>query len=276
MRKIKGLFVSVSAAAMLVMAVAPVSAEETEAQATEAVTEAAEAAPAADESGLSEQDRQALEAYAQESITMVTSMSDEEMSEVLMPSSILSIPQDSVVQSVQSWQDNREELGAFTAVKSHEIDVTDDIISIATTCDFANGEGLVTTILDRESLSMDSMTFAKNESSMAKVMEEAALNTVMGLGIVFLMLLFLSFVIDQFKHISAWEASMKKRNESAPAAAPAAPAPVATPVVEEAVTDDGELIAVIAAAIAASEGTSTDGFVVRSIKRSNRNKWQRA
>ena len=32
----------------------------------------------------------------------------------------------------------------------------------------------------------------------------------------------------------------------------------------------------IAAAIAAAEGTSTDGFVVRSIKKSNRNKWQRA
>jgi len=31
--------------------------------------------------------------------------------------------------------------------------------------------------------------------------------------------------------------------------------------------DDGELIAVIAAAIASAEGTSTDGFVVRSIRR---------
>ena len=33
------------------------------------------------------------------------------------------------------------------------------------------------------------------------------------------------------------------------------------------------LIAVISAAIAASEGTSTDGFVVRSIKRRKSNKW---
>ena len=31
--------------------------------------------------------------------------------------------------------------------------------------------------------------------------------------------------------------------------------------------DDTELVAVIAAAIAAYEGTSTDGFVVRSIRR---------
>ena len=39
-------------------------------------------------------------------------------------------------------------------------------------------------------------------------------------------------------------------------------------VVEEApLTDDLELVAVISAAIAASEGTSTDSFVVRSIHR---------
>lgn len=47
------------------------------------------------------------------------------------------------------------------------------------------------------------------------------------------------------------------------------------PVVEETVeeTDDLELIAVISAAIAAAEGTSTDGFVVRSIRRRSANRW---
>ena len=52
-------------------------------------------------------------------------------------------------------------------------------------------------------------------------------------------------------------------------------APVAepAPVVEEVVdySDDLELVAVIAAAIAAYEGeTSTDGFVVRSIRKVNK------
>ena len=42
---------------------------------------------------------------------------------------------------------------------------------------------------------------------------------------------------------------------------------------EENLADDGELVAVIAAAIAAAEGTTTDGFVVRSIKRRKSNKW---
>ena len=41
---------------------------------------------------------------------------------------------------------------------------------------------------------------------------------------------------------------------------------------EAAEADDTELIAVIAAAIAAAEGTTTDGFVVRSIRKINRKK----
>ena len=54
-------------------------------------------------------------------------------------------------------------------------------------------------------------------------------------------------------------------------------ASAALTVTEEDVSDDLELVAVIAAAIAASEGAaSTDGFVVRSIRRVNKNKWQRA
>ena len=41
----------------------------------------------------------------------------------------------------------------------------------------------------------------------------------------------------------------------------------------EDVSDDTELIAVIAAAIAAAEGTSTDGFQVRTIRKVKRKKW---
>ena len=40
--------------------------------------------------------------------------------------------------------------------------------------------------------------------------------------------------------------------------------------------DDLELVAVITAAIAASMGTSTDGFVVRSIRRAGKSRWKNA
>ena len=50
--------------------------------------------------------------------------------------------------------------------------------------------------------------------------------------------------------------SEPEKKEAAVAAAPATD-----------LTDDTELVAVISAAIAASEGTTTEGFVVRSINR---------
>ena len=74
---------------------------------------------------------------------------------------------------------------------------------------------------------------------------------------------------------TAYEVTVKETGSAAapaPAARAAAPTPatVAADPVQEA--DNSELIAVIAAAIAASEGTSTDGFVVRSIRKINRKK----
>ena len=106
--------------------------------------------------------------------------------------------------------------------------------------------------------------------SFGTTMKNAALNTVMGLGTVFVILIFLIFLISLFKYVPGSGAQqVKKKEETTPAQAPV-PVPVAVPVQEE--TDNSELIAVIAAAIAASEGTTTDGFVVRSIRKINRKK----
>ena len=113
-------------------------------------------------------------------------------------------------------------------------------------------------------------------------MAKAGMNTLMGMGVVFVVLIFISWLISMFKYISVFEAKMKaKKNAAAPApAAPAAPAPAAAPAPtaapaeEENLTDDTELVSVITAAIAAYEGKETvdNGLVVRSIKRvSNRN-----
>ena len=290
MRKYKGLFVSVSMAAML-MTSGTVFAEETET--TEVVTEVASETEAASESaseeaaveseaqaaeevvegGISASDRASLESYAQQSIKMIVGMDDAQAEEILHPSSILSKYQDSMVASVQSWVNAKEELGAYKQILAQDIEVDDDIV-IKTDCEFENGESVVTTTLSLDDLSLVSMEFATAEKTMGQKMEEAVLNTLMGVCVVFVMLFFLSFLISQFKHISKLEEGFKKKN--APAAPAPAPVAAPAPVEEEEVADDGELIAVIAAAIAAAEGTSTDGFVVRSIKKSNRNKWQRA
>ena len=119
-------------------------------------------------------------------------------------------------------------------------------------------------------------------ASIEDAMAEAGVNTVIGITVVFLALLFISFIISLFKYINKFEqmlANKKAGKNQAPAPVPAAvpaPAPVAAPVPE---TDDLELIAVITAAIHAYEeaqgNTVTGDLVVRSIKKRN-SRWQNA
>ena len=117
-------------------------------------------------------------------------------------------------------------------------------------------------------------------ASIEDAMAEAGTNTIIGITVVFLALLFISFIISLFKYVNKFEqmlANRKANKNAAPAPVPAAtPAPVAAPVKE---TDDFELIAVITAAIHAYEeaqGNVVEGdLVVRSIKKRN-NRWQNA
>ena len=116
-------------------------------------------------------------------------------------------------------------------------------------------------------------------ASIEDAMAEAAVNTIIGITVVFLALLFISFVISLFKYINKFEQKLadKKAGKAAPAPQPApAPAPVVEAAPE---TDDLELIAVITAAIHAYEeaqGNNVTGdLVVRSIKKRN-SRWQNA
>ena len=117
-------------------------------------------------------------------------------------------------------------------------------------------------------------------ASIEDAMAEAGVNTIIGITVVFLALLFISFIISLFKYINKFEqmlANKKAGKNQAPAPVSAAtPAPVAAPVAE---TDDLELIAVITAAIHAYEeaqgNTVTGDLVVRSIKKRN-SRWQNA
>ena len=99
--------------------------------------------------------------------------------------------------------------------------------------------------------------------SLGETMGKAGLNTVMGILIVFCMLVVMSGVIKLFEIIPKLQKKAKAKEEVATVAAPSAPK--ATEVKNE--TDDLQLVAVIAAAIAAATGASTDSFVVRSIKK---------
>ena len=167
--------------------------------------------------------------------------------------------------AMTAWNGAKEELGDMKETGSVEIEYT---ATVPVTFEKEDAEFIY--VFDKNltptSLSVDV------KYSFATTMKNAALNTVMGLGTVFVILIMLIFLISLFQFIpgsGAQEAKAKKKAAEDAAAAPT-PAPVAAAPVQEA--DNSELIAVIAAAIAASEGTSTDGFVVRSIRKINRKK----
>ena len=109
------------------------------------------------------------------------------------------------------------------------------------------------------------------EYSFGEKMSKAGMNTLISISIVFTVLIVISLLISCFKIFPYLEAKKKEKEEAARAAqkkdTAVAQVETKTEVVEEQLTDDTELVAVIAAAIAAYEGTSTDGFVVRSIRR---------
>ena len=73
--------------------------------------------------------------------------------------------------------------------------------------------------------------------------------------------------ISLFKFIPSIIDSFGKNKKSEENKETATESKDSVPVVEQPVSDDAELIAVIAAAIAASENTTTDGFIVRSIRK---------
>ncbi len=154
--------------------------------------------------------------------------------------------------------------------------ISDDTITVLIPITGENASGSVELIFTNDIyLVMTSCTLNMDQTK-GQLMAKAALNTLLGMGTVFVVLILISLIISVFSFIPKMQEKLAKKE--APAQAPA-PAPAVAPTVEEAkeeLADDTELVAVIAAAIAAYEGTSAEGFQVRSIRRSNAGKWKRA
>lgn len=205
--------------------------------------------------------RSSLTATVEGLTQSIISMADEDISNYLESGD------EFTVNAMSSWVSAKEELGDLVEIQETTVEMTDGQYVATVQADFSGYDAEFVYVFEENgtpvSMSVDV------QYPLSVTLERAAMNTLMGLGTVFVMLLFLSFVISLFKFVPGLVEG--KKNQTVPAPAPA-PVPVAAPI-EEPVPDDTELIAVIAAAIAASEGTSTDGFVVRSIRKINHKKW---
>lgn len=103
--------------------------------------------------------------------------------------------------------------------------------------------------------------------NMGEKMGKAGLNTLLGMGTVFVILILISLIIALFGFIPKIQEAFKKDKKPESKVEQAVDNTIAQIVEKEELSDDTELVAVIAAAIASYESTSTDGFVVRSIRK---------
>ena len=185
---------------------------------------------------------------------------------------------DSIIYSgLTGWQSALEDIGEFKGTNGGAVTVSEDEIVVDVNVAGSKHDAVVEIIFDGSMLGY--VGIATNVTySFGELMSKAALNTLIGMGTVFVVLIFISLIISCFGLIN--KTDVKKQDKTpAPSAQSAATAdPIVAQIAEkEELAGDAELVAVIAAAIAAYEGSgSTDGFVVRSIRKSSKSKWQNA
>ena len=174
-----------------------------------------------------------------------------------------------LVDLCNKWLDAMEVSGAYVGVIEDGFTVTKSGKTLTTDLmlEFEDRDVVFQLVYNYHNMELTGVTI-NPVYSLGEKMATAALNTVICMSIVFAVLIFISFLISCFKIFPYLEA--KKKEKEAAAKVVETDNNVVTQIEqreEQELTDDTELVAVIAAAIAAYEGTSTDGFVVRSIRR---------
>lgn len=193
---------------------------------------------------------------------------------------LLAQEQTGLASGVTSWVSVMNDTGALKEILSSDVTMDGEDYICTLSVVFEKRSGEIKAIYEmsgaQQSLNPISFSFVPVYST-GERMTKAGMNTLLGMGTVFCVLIFICLLITCFKFIAVFEKKMKDKADAktAPASVPA-PAPAAAVPVAENLTDDLELVAVITAAIAAAGNTSTDGLVVRSIKRVPSAKWKRA
>ena len=170
--------------------------------------------------------------------------------------------------AIESFNSAKKSIGGITAVGDAEAAIDDDQIIVHVDVTGAKQNAQAEVIFTNDMfLSMESAALNPVES-MGGLMTKAALNTLIGMGTVFVMLIMISLIISLFNFIPKIQAAFSKKDKGEAKNVGIDKAVTQIAAQEEPEADDTELVAVIAAAIAASEGAaSTDGFVVRSIRK---------
>ncbi|MCD8248852.1 MAG: OadG family protein [Lachnospiraceae bacterium] len=214
--------------------------------------------------------------FSEEEIAYYATLDEEDAQEIVDYNS-LPFTAESFVSAFSVYESNMDDLGDYVSTDSYEITEADeDGATLVTHMTFSEREADLTIEFTSKSV-VDELALDP-EYSLGEIFYKAGMNTILGMGVVFAVLIFISLVIYCFSFIPKIQAKFSRKKTAPAQAAPATAAPVSQPeaVAEEPAVDDGELVAAITAAICAYTGSSEDGFVVRSIRRADSARWKRS
>lgn len=171
---------------------------------------------------------------------------------------------------MKSWKAAVEENGTYLSHGEYKLETKSNGFALTTETKFEDATvDMVFTFDNEENLiSMD----VSGQMQTSVIFRRAGLNTILGMGIVFVVLIMLAFIIYLMKYIPRLLNEDKEKNAGHKAVTAQTEVDMSNQMNVNLV-DDLELVAVITAAIAAQEGKSADGFVVRSIRRRPSNHW---
>ena len=193
----------------------------------------------------------------------------ETMDQIVAAGQVEQYKSDNVIYTaLTNYEKALPDMGDYQSVTDHEI-VYDDGILMNVTVQGTLRPAKVEIMLDEE-LALVSIS-TNVVYTFGETMTKAALNTLMGMGTVFAVLILIIALISSFALIPKIQAAFSGKKEEKKDTTDKVVEQIITKeevAYSEDLSDDAELVAVIAAAIAAYEGSgSASGYVVRSLKR---------
>lgn len=182
---------------------------------------------------------------------------------------------ETIGEAQENWRESLADIGTVENITGQSVEFTPDGGEVTMDVQGSDHNAVVTIYVEKSSTgSYQLSNFTCDVTySLSEKLGQAGLNTLLGMGTTFVILILLALIITLFGKImtGAFKSEKPKKEETAPAAPAAETVPVVETAEAEEETDDTALVAVIAAAVAAYEGkTTTDGFVVRSIRKSRK------
>lgn len=230
-----------------------------------------------------------IQAYMDEAtIAAMQQYTAEEVEYILSAEQSMNVNGYAFMNGLDSFLKNSQEIGGIVSIgeATAVIDKSQIVVTVAIMGKDKNAKAEI--IFSNDMFMALEGASLNPEYSLGEIMGKAGLNTLIGMGTVFAVLILIIMVISLFRYIPKITEAFSKKESEEEIRSEGIDKAVSLIVEQEESTEVGqsaeegysveeaenmELVAVIAAAIAAGEGAvTTEGFVVRSIRKVNRSR----